>query len=629
MMGAIALKDAVYDVINQFDPVITMVHATAVAPLSVSFNVLDDSTYGNENLPMLSEFMWDFGDNGTANGTGVDDPYNIGKGYCTTHVYREPGTYNITMKAYLYGKLKSTLKETIIVESIDNQVDWTTYYVSLDGSDSNDGLTESTAFLTPKYAIELATTNNRVLLRNGDTFMKSSSISVGGGTIGGDRIQGPIVISSYKDASNPSDVKPVIYDGREDTSGSNAISLYNCEDIRFVDFKLQCAGGNVDNRDTNARYPSGFGQSGGDDSDYCLWLDVDLQGTGTTAFLWDGQYNVMQDCTVRDAGSYGIISGITYDSAFIGNSFKEFANDSPEYTMRLTGHVVQTYLAYNDLWGDYTKATLTIRGDDSSWNYVWNNKFDRFAGFNQTNDNEDQILHHNTFDANIITARDYAGHNTEAYKTNAWFISSRYSMVRNNISYGFLLGILYNEHPYAGGVITSWAYNNTFVMTQQSSKAFSVRQSCRDLHFKNNVYYNTNTDADSDRFISLPNVGKFPVHEKPNMFNSDYNIFSGANWGGEATKEIVSISYSSYACTLEEWQATWGNGNNSLYEDALLNTIMDTDDVDGALASGFASLGDESPAIGSADPNKVYTLFDFNNNERASLDMGAICTEVN
>ena len=76
-----------------------------VAPLSVSFDLTNSSFYGDESL-MLAEFMWDFGDDG--------DEYNIGKGYCPSHVYREPGTYTATVTAYYDDvELSETVEITV------------------------------------------------------------------------------------------------------------------------------------------------------------------------------------------------------------------------------------------------------------------------------------------------------------------------------------------------------------------------------------------------------------------------------------------------------------------------------------------------------------------------------------
>ncbi len=622
------LTETAYQAANDFTLDVVASRTSGVGPLGVSFNVVDASVFNDEDTLMLAEFMWDFGDNGTANGTGEDDEYNIGKGYAVAHVYRETGTYTATCTAYYKNFVKTETVE-ITVESVDDQVDWATYYVSADGLDTNDGLSESTPLLTPKTIIESATTNTRILLRQGDTFTKSESISVGGGYLGGDRVQGPIIISSYEDSGSPSDEKPVIYDDRTDVANSNSISLYNCEDIRFINIKVQCPGDPVATRDTSLGYPSGFGLPGDDYSDFCLFLDCDVQGTGTNAFLWDGQYNIMQDCTIKDAGSYGLLSGITYDCAVIGNSMKEFGNDSPEYTVRLTGHVVRTYVAYNDLYGDYTKSTFQIRGDDSSYNYIWNNQIDRFAGANQTNDELDQTLHRNTFDSNIIVARDYDGNTSGSYQDTGFYLSSNLSMFRNNIVYGFSVGLYFGENAIVGGCKKGWAHNNTIIANRSGCKCFSVRQSCHSIHARGNIFYNSSTDTvtSSDRFLSTTYTGNYGLPATGlDPYNFDYNIFISENWADVATWDIVAVSYGTSA-NLSEWQSLWGNGYHSLFADALLNQTIDTDDVTTSLNNGFAQLQEGSPAIGAGDPDRLWTRFDFNGNERTTNDMGALIYE--
>jgi hypothetical protein len=622
-MSIMTLSDTAWQRLFGNALVINTSRIEGVAPLGVSFDLVD-TVFNDDDTLMLAEFMWDFGDTGTANGTGTDDEYNVGKGYAVSHVYREVGTYTATVSAYWGAEqaLATTASVTIEVSEFSG----TTYYISAEGADSNDGLTELTPLLTPKYAMEdLAVTNTRILLRQGDTFEKSDAISVGGGSIGGDRVVGPIIISSYNDSLSPSDVKPIIYDNRTGASASNMISMYNCEDIRFHNFKLKASGGGVDDRVADNGYPNGFGQSGDDNSDNCLFLDCDIQGTGSRAFLWDGSYNIMQGCTVRDAGSYGIISGITYNCALIGNSMKEFANDSPEYTVRLTGHVVCTYIAYNDFWGDYTKTTFTLRGDDSSYNYIYSNQFDRAAGVNPTNDDEDQTLHHNTFDSNIVVMRDYEGNNTSGYDDNGFYVCSNDTMMRNNITHGFLVGIAFGEHAINGGCTKVWAHNNTVITYQDYCKFASVRQSCTELQFKNNIFYNfgSTSGIDSDNFISFSNVGKFSIQTDLDVFDSDYNVFMGEQWGSEASKTLINVTSGDNA-TLAQWQSLWGNGLHSLFQVADINTTMDTDNVLTSLASGYGTLNTGSPAIGSADPDEVYSLFDFNGNIRTTRDIGAI-----
>jgi hypothetical protein len=581
-----------------------------IAPLSVSFEITETDFFEGD-IYMLSEFMWDFGDDG--------DDYNIGKGYCPSHVYREPGVYTATVTAYYHDSVAtSTVSITV------SEFSGTTYYISEEGSDSNDGLSESAPFASVSYAINnFVDTNVRFLLRQGDTFSQDSGLFIG--EHGGDVVQGPVIFNSYEDSSNPSDEKPIIYDTRDDTEYTQIFSLLNVDDFRLINLKIQGAGGDVDSRNTSATYPSGISMSAVTPSENCLILDCDIQGTGSIALHPEGDYHVIQDCTVIDGGSYGVYIDRGTNCAYIGLSMKEFANDSPEYTMRLSTEIIKNYVAYCDLWGDYTKCTFQIRGDDSSYNYVWNNQFDRFAGINQTNNEKDETLHHNTFDSNLVVVRDYDGNTSGSYESVGLFFSSNNSMSRNNIVYGFNHGFSINTHDIVGECDTLWYYNNTVIALQENSDFITMAKDATNVELKNNIFYNlAETNDYADRFINLTDSTLGEVSTDLTQIDSDYNIFIGEGWNSVSSQILVGVAYYDDDPTLAIWRDDFDNDVSSIFDDALLNTTMDTDNVTDSLDDGFATVGTGSPAIDAGDPETVYTRFDFFGNERTDLTLGAI-----
>jgi hypothetical protein len=601
------------------DLVINTSRIEGVAPLGVSFDVVD-TVFADADTLMLAEFMWDFGDTGTANETGTDDEYNVGKGYAVSHVYREVGTYTATVSAY-WGEeqaLASTASVTIEVSEFSG----TTYYISADGSDSNDGLTEETPLLTLAHAIDTyLEPSTQFLLRQGDTFSQDTGIVIG--EHGGDVVSGPVHFGSYEDANSPSDLKPILYDTRDSTASVGIFAMLNVDDFRFVNLKLEATGGDVITRDTDLTYPSGFTQSSVTPSTNCLFLDCDVKGCGSISFHTEGENHIVQDCTVRDGGSYGVYMDYGTNCAFIGMSMKEFSNDSPEYTMRLSTGIVKNYVAYCDLWGDYTKCTFQVRGDDSSYNYVWNNQFDRFAGINQTNNEQDETLHHNTFDSNITVMRDYEDNTSGSYEQTGFFFSSNYSMFRNNIVYGFTNGFALNVHDIVGGTKHVWVHNNTVIGTKENSCFLTFVFGCEDIELRNNIFYNlADTVSYSDRFINITSTTE-DASAGLLQVDSDYNIFIGEAWGAETAQTLVGVPYSSEDPKLADWQSTYGNDVNSYYADALLNLVVDTDDVTTSLTNGFATVGDGSPAIDAGDSN-IRTKFDFFNKSRTDKTMGAI-----
>ncbi len=150
------LKETAYQAANGFTFDVAASRTSGVGPLSVQFDCVTNSTFAYDGQELFIEFMWDFGDNGTANGTGTDDEYNIGKGFEVTHVYKEAGTYTATCTAWYrnYGDSTQTYEKTWSTSITVSEASYgTTYYISSLGSDSNDGLSESTPFLTAEYAI--------------------------------------------------------------------------------------------------------------------------------------------------------------------------------------------------------------------------------------------------------------------------------------------------------------------------------------------------------------------------------------------------------------------------------------------------------------------------------------------
>ena len=109
-----------------------------IAPLSVSFDITN-TEFADEDMLMLGEFMWDFGDG--------SDPYNVGKGYCPSHVYRKPGKYTATVTGYI--------DDQVITKSVKIKVSefsGETYYISNDGADIPGNGSISNPFATPAYA---------------------------------------------------------------------------------------------------------------------------------------------------------------------------------------------------------------------------------------------------------------------------------------------------------------------------------------------------------------------------------------------------------------------------------------------------------------------------------------------
>lgn len=88
-----------------------------------------------------------------------------------------------------------------------------TYYVTTSGSDSNNGLTEGTAFATPGYAAGQATTaGDIVYVKEGTYTLTSTSANVSGGTL---NISRAVIFQGYKTTAGDLAARPVINAGTQ------------------------------------------------------------------------------------------------------------------------------------------------------------------------------------------------------------------------------------------------------------------------------------------------------------------------------------------------------------------------------------------------------------------------------
>ncbi len=159
------LTETAYKNANDFTLSITASRTSGVGPLSVFFDILESSTFAYENQELFIEFVWDFGDEG--------DDYNIGKGTSVGHVYKDSGTYTVTCVAWYrnFGDNTTTYLREETVDITVSEFTGTTYYISADGSDTNDGLTMDTPWQDVYTALNnYDGENTRFLLRQGDTF---------------------------------------------------------------------------------------------------------------------------------------------------------------------------------------------------------------------------------------------------------------------------------------------------------------------------------------------------------------------------------------------------------------------------------------------------------------------------
>ena len=184
-------------------PMTTAHRTSGVAPLAVFFDAVDTTPSGTASpfrwtsgvyQPADYEgtlYAWDFGDPSSGSWTLTGNSRNTATGYTAAHVYENPGTYSATLTLTDTSGTVRKYVQTITVSRFNG----TTYYVAANGSDSNNGLTPSTPFLTVAKGMSMIGTNRAILFRRGDTFTVNRSWAISA--------PGPGIIGAYGTGNRP------------------------------------------------------------------------------------------------------------------------------------------------------------------------------------------------------------------------------------------------------------------------------------------------------------------------------------------------------------------------------------------------------------------------------------------
>jgi hypothetical protein len=211
----------------------------------------------------------------------------------------------------------------------------TTYYVTTSGSDSNNGLTEGTAFATPGYAASQATIGGDIVyVKEGTYTLTTTTENVSGGTIG---IARAVKFLGYKTTAGDFAARPIINAGSQVVTNvirivspnfNNQGSAVRCIEVdgsnnattgfnaagTFSSLVENCIARNC----SNGFYGGGYGQSftncsaidcttSGFDYGYCVYCHAHscLRGfTGITRYLFG--------CIASNATNEGFSVGNTY-----------------------------------------------------------------------------------------------------------------------------------------------------------------------------------------------------------------------------------------------------------------------------------------------------------------------------
>lgn len=130
-----------------------------------SFHANAMSSSLNGGTPITARYVWDFGDPGSK--------YNTLQGFNAAHYYKNAGTYTVKLTLTNEAGKTDIATTSVTVQSAGRKV----YYVSNDGSDTNDGLSTSKPLKTFGKAVSKANDNVEILFKGDDTFETSKGMN--------------------------------------------------------------------------------------------------------------------------------------------------------------------------------------------------------------------------------------------------------------------------------------------------------------------------------------------------------------------------------------------------------------------------------------------------------------------
>ncbi len=228
------------------------------------------------------------------------------KGMVSGHVLETPGTYEVSCTVTAPDGSTDTENVTITVTAFNG----TTYYISNEGDDNNDGLSIESPWEIAQCAFEQWSANEQICFRRGDTFTGITQNL-------NNRTGGPMIIASYGAGSKP------ILSGHDDV----VVDIRNSTVIRVMDIHI---------------VPIGTGYTEGlsaEESENILALRLEIEQTSLRPFYQDnGNLSGVFDCNLHDFGVMSIYSGSSSRLSFVGNELDNLLGaHQPEHAMRIQG----------------------------------------------------------------------------------------------------------------------------------------------------------------------------------------------------------------------------------------------------------------------------------------------------
>ncbi|MDW3208329.1 MAG: choice-of-anchor Q domain-containing protein [Reichenbachiella sp.] len=390
-----------------------------VAPLYVFFDGTSSTGLEGVNDLPNADFSWDF-DVNNAHSSGN---WELTKGMVAGHVFEEPGTY--TVSCTMIARNGSVDKEEVTITV--SEFSGTTYYVSNEGSDSNDGLSEVNPWATANHALAQLAPNARVLFRRNDTFegidFRIRNLN-----------EGVKILGAYGSGNDP-----VL----RNALGNPVIDITACSDLIVMDLHLWVndytdGTSNNSNRGLRAEESSNI---------LALRLEIDDAASFAT-YQDDGDLLGIFDCYIHDIGTIGIFSSDSRRLSWVGNTIDGMETTQPEHGMRLQGGEKQ-FIAHSKFMNiPDVKTTLTVRGDGQRHIMIYKNHTDRIIQVAPTDHNLIQHVSLATIEANYIGANPAYQNVNYPPPISAINVLATEVVVRNNVIDGMRRGVTISlENP--------------------------------------------------------------------------------------------------------------------------------------------------------------------------------------
>ena len=531
---------------NRNNPIIisvSMSRANGIAPLSVFFDatgtsgLANDGFFSNNAAYMDATFAWDFdADNNDPSGKNEK-----ASGFLAGHVFEKTGTYRVRLTVYDAAGRTAFKDIKVTVPAFSG----TTYYVASDGSDSNNGLTMDTPFLTPGHALSsfILGANVRVLFKNGDTFTISKQVTISNET-------GPIIIGAYIDPKNSSSNKPIIHTSAVDSDWAT-IYFSKCSDIRIMDIATRA----IAESSEGPRYP--FGITWNNRCTNMLKYRTEEFQNGGIAMSPNGTYTTIAECKFHNTTQTGYTSNTEGDNdgnAIIGNWVYDknvVDKSNEEHIFRLQGG--SRYFIANNTFGPNILVNYdatTIRGNSEKV-VIYKNRMEGWiqAFWPQNRNSAREYQHHCIMDSNLIIGQGLYANDRQM----AIAIRAKDIVIRNNIIFNYQFGVGIDNDRVVGPSQRIKVYNNTFInpTAKDTFNSIFVDTACSNIDIKNNLMLDLATGT-SLTFLDLRSGSTFNG-------KSNNNMFFGSSW-----KRNPNLFDGK---TLATWQSSTGNDKNSSIAD--------------------------------------------------------------